>query len=207
MARNNASVLNMEALSRQAGSFRHSGQGLPPVELLAGFAHATVGCARQVECDVEPAGGVVQTGGGMLDAGSGPAALSAEVAKLHLRIAAEQQCVLREQHIVARMWIEKSRAEEAAEAADVHSAELEATVAGWEAWHRSQRRQQRQRRQRGVSGALRAAPAELLGGLFIEWGVPSVSELKREERHVLAATLEAAAAALRQAAPPRPHGL
>mgnify|MGYP007078106509 CR=1 FL=1 len=39
-----------------------------------------------------------------------PDALARENEQLKLRLAAEQQCLLREQHITARMWIEKSQA-------------------------------------------------------------------------------------------------
>ena len=52
----------------------------------------------------------------MQSSADGPASQQ-QVLQLQLRLAAEQQCVLREQHITARMWLEKSQAEERAEQA------------------------------------------------------------------------------------------
>ena len=125
------------------------------------------------------------------------------VNSLQMRVAAEQQCVLREQHITARMWMEKSQAEERAEANERRCEELERNVKAWEIWHQSQRRQQRVRRQK----ALTAAPDELMRTLLAEWGVQSVQALKQDERHRLAAGLATTVSALLAAKPPPPPGL
>ena len=122
---------------------------------------------------------------------------------LQLRVAAEQQCVLREQHITARMWMEKAQAEERTEAALSKVAELEEQIAGWEAWHASQRRQARQRRAK----ALQTAPQVMLRALLAEWGVTSLNSLKLDERHKLAAGLAHAVSALLVGYNPPPPGL
>ena len=142
------------------------------------------------------------------DAAEGATAASTEVLlsqvrALQLRVAAEQQCVLREQHITARMWMEKAQAEERTEAALAAVAELEGQVAGWEKWHQSQRRQQRQRKQQ----VLQSPPEQMLHTLLAEWGVGSVQALKADERASLAAGLVAAANALQSGAVPPPPGL
>ena len=125
------------------------------------------------------------------------------MAALQLRVVAEQQCVLREQHITARMWMEKSQAEERTEAAMRRVKELEKDVAAWESWHESQRRQQRRRR----AQALRASPEDMFRNVLAEWGVQSVSALKLEERHRLAAGLATTVATLLTGKPAPPPGL
>ena len=127
----------------------------------------------------------------------------AQVRSLQLRVAAEQQCVLREQHITARMWMEKAQAEERTEQAMAMVQELEQQVNGWERWHTSQRRQQRQRKQQ----LLQSPPEHMLHSLLSEWGVSSTQALKAEERSSLAAGLSAAASALLSGAVPPPPGL
>jgi ankyrin repeat protein len=126
-----------------------------------------------------------------------------EVKSLKLRFAAEQQCVLREQHITARMWMEKAQAEERAEQSERRIQELERNVKAWEAWHQSQRKQARARRQQ----ALRAAPDELMRMILGELGVQSIQALKPDERHHLAAGLATAVSALLVGKPPPPPGL
>jgi hypothetical protein len=135
----------------------------------------------------------------------GPFSLSCDqlIEKTKLRFAAEQQCVLREQHITARMWMEKAQAEERAEQSERRIQELERNVKAWEAWHQSQRKQARARRQQ----ALRAAPDELMRMILGELGVQSIQALKPEERHHLAAGLATAVSALLVGKPPPPPGL
>ena len=223
--------LDMESLARQAASFRRAGlgrpgaaeeggasgqpaAGLPPPGGTAGGGGLPPGLHTGFAQPIRPSSAIgVASDAAYADPIAGPppdaaaaegvAALRAEVAELQLRVASEQQCVLREQHIVARMWIEKSRAEETAEAAAKRAAELESTVAGWESWHLSQRKQQRARRQ----AAVRQAPDQMLRNLLSDWGVVSATALKPEERTALASNLEAAAAAIRHGTPSRPPGL
>ena len=133
--------------------------------------------------------------------------LRQQVLQLQLRVAAEQQCVMREQHITARMWIEKSQAEEAAEALQQRCDELKTQLASWEAWNLAQRRQQRQRRQQAVQGWERE-PELLLRHLLADhdWrGTPQAWPL--EERRRLGRTLMAAANLLHADSPVRPPGL
>jgi len=54
------------------------------------------------------------------------------VQSLQLRLAAERQCVTREQHITARMWLEKSQAEEDRAEGAAKVAELQGVLAQWE---------------------------------------------------------------------------
>jgi hypothetical protein len=71
--------------------------------------------------------------GGDGDGGSRQvAALQRQLQALQLRVAAERQCVTREQHITARMWLEKSRAEEAAAEQAARVEELQGVIAQWE---------------------------------------------------------------------------
>jgi len=102
-----------------------------------------------------------------------PDALARENEQLKLRLAAEQQCLLREQHITARMWIEKSQAEERAVAASNRAAVFEAQVAGWEAWLQSQKRQKRQQRQQLLKG-WRESPDEVLRLILEQLDILSV---------------------------------
>ena len=132
-----------------------------------------------------------------------PDEVAEEVKSLKLRFAAEQQCVLREQHITARMWMEKAQAEERAEQSERRIQELERNVKAWEAWHQSQRKQARARRQQ----ALRASPDELMRMILGELGVQSIQALKPDERHHLAAGLATAVSALLVGKPPPPPGL
>ena len=124
-----------------------------------------------------------------------PEELGRQLQQLRLRLAAEQQCVLREQHITARMWIEKSAAEERAEAAEARANELQAQVDGWVGWHDATRRQQRQLRQQRL-GVWAAQPEKLLQSLLqnpAAPAAPSAAALSREQRDQLAAALRAAA--------------
>lgn len=111
--------------------------------------------------------------------------------------------MLREQHITARMWMEKAQAEERAEQSERRIQELERNVKAWEAWHQSQRKQARARRQQ----ALRASPDELMRMILGELGVQSIQALKPDERHHLAAGLATAVSALLVGKPPPPPGL
>ena len=195
-----ANTLDMESLARQAAAFRRVGQqpgspgadggeSLPtsPQPLAAAMAAAAVAGGGEGGTPTETV-----------------AELMAKVEMLQLRVAAEQQCVLREQHITARMWIEKTQAEERTEAALKSVADLEQTVAAWEAWHQSQRRQQRQRRQHALRST---TPEAMLRALLAEWGVTSVQALKLEERQKLASGLAAAVSALISGKSPPPPGL
>ena len=110
------------------------------------------------------------------------------VEMLQLRVAAEQQCVVREQHITARMWMEKAQAEERTDAALEKISELEGQVAAWEAWHQSQRRQQRQRRKEAMLGFDRN-PEAMLRAMLSDWGITSVQAMQPAERERLAAGL------------------
>ena len=196
-----AQELDMESLARQARSFRRvmpPGQGSPSAPASDGGRRGDAKAAP-----VTAAAGDVTNGGCSEvseESAQTIAELQAQISMLQLRVAAEQQCVLREQHITARMWMEKSQAIERADAAVRRCDELERDVSAWEAWHQSQRKQQRQRRQQ----ALKAAPDELLRSLLADWGAPSVNALRPEERHRLAAGLATSVAALLngKAAPP-----
>ena len=135
--------------------------------------------------------------------------LRQQLLQLQLRVAAEQQCVMREQHITARMWIEKSQAEEAAEALQQRCDELKTQLGSWEAWNLAQRRQQRQRRQQAVQ-RWDEEPELLLRHLLADhdWrGTPQAWPL--EERRRLGRTLMAAANLLHADSPVtvRPPGL
>jgi hypothetical protein len=172
---------------------------------LATAARPTDSAAEAADAAVAARGGSSGVGGAGTDGPSETVAeLMAKVELLQLRVAAEQQCVLREQHITARMWIEKAQAEERTEAALRSVRELEQTVGAWEAWHQSQRRQQRQRRQHALRST---TPEAMLRALLAEWGITSVQSLKLEERHKLAAGLAAAVSALLSGRSPPPPGL
>ena len=112
--------------------------------------------------------------------------------------------MLREQHITARMWIEKTQAIERTEQAVAQVKELERTVSEWEAWHTSQRRRSKMRRQHALKST---TPQAMLTALLAEWGITSVQALKLEEREKLAAGMTAAAEALLSGASPMPPGL
>ena len=109
------------------------------------------------------------------------------VQQLVLRLAAEQQSVRREQHITARMWLEKSQAEEAAEDARARLADARSQLAAWEAWEAAQRRRQRARRQAAIG-----SPAQLLELVLDALGARSANALSSERRARLAASLAAA---------------
>ena len=108
-------------------------------------------------------------------------ALQQQIRQLQMRLVAEQQCVLREQHITARMWIEKSQAEECADALQSRCEELQATVSQWEAWQQRERRQQRLRRQQALQ-RWTETPEELLAHLMAYQGLASAQSLPAEQR-------------------------
>lgn len=119
---------------------------------------------------------------------------------------AEQQCVLREQHITARMWIEKSQAEERADTLHSRCEQLQATVSQWEAWQQRERRQQRLRRQQALQ-RWTEQPEELLAYLMADQGIASAQSLPTEQRLQLGRTLVASANLLHASSPMRPPGL
>ena len=114
--------------------------------------------------------------------------------------------MLREQHITARMWIEKSQAEERTEVLQERCDQLQAQLASWEAWQLSQKRQQRQRRQQQLL-LWAQQPDELLGQFLADYGVASAQALPAEQRRQLGRTLVAAANLLHAGSPMRPPGL
>ena len=86
--------LDMESLARQSASFSLQGSG--------DVSQQQARCRAQTQAQPSsPAGACI--------ADWRPCFFE-QMQQLQLRLAAEQQCVLREQHITARMWIEKSQA-------------------------------------------------------------------------------------------------
>ncbi|EOD16128.1 hypothetical protein EMIHUDRAFT_245291 [Emiliania huxleyi CCMP1516] len=186
----------MESVARQSASFACS------YDAATGKAGRCGGAGGQSE----PPGGLAGGDGGARQV----EALQRQLHSLQLRLAAEQQCVTREQHITARMWLEKSQAEEAAAESAAKAAEHQATTAQWDAWHASQRRQQRQRRAillhgRSSEGAASwragsgASPAErLVASICVDvLGLTSASSLPDEARSRLANLLGEAAELVR----------
>ena len=183
--------MGMETLAKQAASFSHAFNAERASGGGTGGGGANQRAHQRIPTESEHEMNAVDS-------------LREQLQQLRLRVGAEQQCVVREQHITARMWLEKTQAEERVEQMRVQCEELQADVADWEAWHQTQRRQQRQRRQQAMRWAQN--PSELLQVILGEMGLHSIADVQHEQQQRLAAALDAAAALLR-GVPARPPGL